>query len=98
MLPVELHKFFWEYDPMLLDEKNNWHEIIERILEYGDLEANRWIYCSYPEEQIAQVVKGSRQISQRTARLWQNLLRIPEEEVTCLKTSCRWNDIPFLNN
>lgn len=93
MLPPELHRFFWEYDVKTLDEKLNWHQVIERILEYGDIEANRWVYRTYKSNQIATVVKSSRQLSKRTAALWKNLLGIPEGEVACLNTSCQRNDI-----
>ncbi|MFZ5640554.1 MAG: DUF6922 domain-containing protein [Bacillota bacterium] len=98
MLPEALHKFFWEYDAKVLDEKVNWFQIIERILEYGDLNAVRWIYRSYSSEQLADVVRKSRQLSKRTALLWQNILGIPEEEITCLKISCQRSDIPFLKS
>lgn len=98
MLPEALYKFFWEYDARTLDKDANWYQVIERILEYGDLEANRWVYRSYTKEQISEVVKSSRQISKKTALLWQNILGISEEEMVCLKTSCRWNDIPFLSD
>ena len=98
MLPENLHKFFWEYDAWALDKDTDWYQIIERILEYGNLDANRWIYHSYTEGQMAEVVKNSRKLSKRTALLWQNLLGIPKEEVLCLKTSCQSSDIPFLNN
>jgi hypothetical protein len=40
MLPEALYKFFWESDARTLDKDANWYQVIERILEYGDLEAN----------------------------------------------------------
>jgi hypothetical protein len=98
MLPTEINKFFWEYEPASLDEKKNWYQIIERLLEYGDLTANRWVYNNYSLNEISQVVRGSRRISRKTALLWQNLLDIPKEEVICLNVSCQKTDIPFLNN
>ena len=98
MLPAELHKFFWEYDGNKLDRNSNWFLVIERLLEYGDLNANRWVYHSYSAEEITEVVRKSRQLSKRTALLWQNMLGIPEEEIRCLKISCQRNDIPFLHN
>lgn len=87
MLPAELHHFFWEYHPEDLDLTQQRHLIIERILEYGDLPAYRWLLktCSY--QQIAEVVRKSRNLSRRTASLWQNLLDIPKKEVLCLNIS-----------
>lgn len=98
MLPEALYKFFWEYDAKSLDEKVQWFQIIERIMEYGDMEAVRWVYRFYSAEQLANVVMHSRQLSRRTALLWQNILGIPEEEVICLKISCQRSDIPFLKS
>ncbi len=98
MLPQSLHKYFWEYDPQVLHQDDNYFQIIERILEYGDLEANRWILRTYSPEKISEVVKSSRQLSGRTAALWRNILEIPEEEVTCLTRSCQRNSIPFLSS
>lgn len=98
MLPQALHKFFWEYDPRSLHPNNNYYQIIERILDYGDIEANRWMVRTYSSDQISEVVRNSRQLSGRTAALWRNLLEIPEEEVTCLKTSCQKTGISFLNS
>lgn len=57
---MEFHKYFWEYDAQALDKTGHWYQIIERILEYGDLEANRWVYRSYTPEQIAEVVRSSK--------------------------------------
>ncbi len=98
MLPEELHKYFWEYEAQALDETGDRYQIIERILEYGDLEANRWVWHFYAREQIAEVVRTSRRLSKRTAILWQNLCEIPKEEVLCLNISCQPNDIPFSIN
>lgn len=98
MLPQALHKFFWEYDPRSLNQNTKYYQIIERILEFGDLEANRWMVRTYSSEQIAEVVRNSRQLSGRTVALWRNILEMSEEEVPCLKTSCQKNGIPFLNS
>lgn len=98
MLPAELHRYFWEYEAGDLDEKADWYQIIERILEYGDTESNRWVYHTYSRAQIEDVVKKSRRLSKRTALLWQNLLEISKEEIVCLGISCQRGDIPFLDN
>ena len=93
MLPVELHKYFWEFDAGKLDKSKNWFQIIERILE-----ANRWVYRSYPAGHIGEVIRKSRQLSKRTVLLWQNLLEIPKEEIICLRTPSQRNAMPFLSN
>ena len=98
MLPLELHKFFWEYEAHRIDPEKEWYQVIERLLEYGDLAAIKWAYHFYTKEQIAEVVRKSRNLSRKTATFWQNLLGLPREEVRCLNTSCQQNELPFSKN
>ena len=44
------------------------------------------IRCS--EAQRIEVVRKSRRLSRKTARLWQNYYSLGEEEIQCLSTSC----------
>jgi hypothetical protein len=66
--------------------------VIERLLENGDTEAIRWVLARFDDETIRDVVCRSRKLSRRTARFWQQIFRIPEEQVLCLSKS--WLDRP----
>lgn len=57
--------------------------MIERLLEYGNDAAIRWVRSAFSVESIADVVKNSRVISWRTANLWSLILGIPREQIRC---------------
>lgn len=72
--------------------------VVERLIENGDMEAVRWVRKRYGEGFVGDVVRRSRRVSRKTARYWQRMLQIPEEEVRCLSKSWLnrpnrfWND------
>ncbi|MGQ9512424.1 DUF6922 domain-containing protein [Thermodesulfitimonas sp.] len=86
-VPARFRAFFWDTDPEKLDLKRHKTYIIERLLEFGDEEAYRWLFRHYPEEEIKTVVKKSRRISRRTAVMMANFYAIPEGEVRCLRAA-----------
>ncbi len=85
-LPVFLKPYFWEVDFALLQLPEHEVYIVERLLEYGDDQAIRWLRSTFASESIARVVRRSRRLSRNTANLWSLLLGIPREEITCLST------------
>lgn len=86
-LPGFLHGFFWDIDPHALDVDQYQQFVIERILEYGDERAIRWLCHHFGAVQIKAVVCQSRRLSRRTANFWRLLLDIPKEEVQCLSSA-----------
>jgi hypothetical protein len=66
--------------------------VIERLLENGDTPLIRWVLARYDDEIIRDVVRRSRKLSRRTARFWQQMFQIPEEDVLCLSKS--WLNSP----
>jgi len=86
-LPELLRPLFWEidFDRLRLPERETY--VIERVLEYGDLPAVRWLEKTFPSKRIAQVVRQSRALSLRSANFWARMLDIPLEEIRCLSTS-----------
>ena len=97
MKKLENHiiKYFWEYDKKSIDPEEHWFFILERLMEYGGLEAMKWAIGYYQQEQFIQVLKKSRKLSRKSATMWQNYFHIPKEEVKCLNISCQPTDIPF---
>lgn len=87
-MPPRLRALFWDVDAGALDLAGHRKYIIERVLEFGDEAAYRWLFSAYPDEEIISVVKASRRISRRTAAMMANFYRIPEAEVRCLQTAC----------
>ncbi len=83
-LPDFLRPFFWEVDFDSL-RPDDWPDyIIERLLEYGDDRAIRWVRRTFGDEQVADVVRRSRRISRKTANFWAVILGIPRQEIRCL--------------
>lgn len=73
---------------MHLDVDDDYFFIIERLMEEGDDSAVRWMMHRYNDGQRIEVVRSSRRLSRKTARLWQNYYDLGEEEIQCLSTFC----------
>lgn len=57
---------FWDVAIKKLDRELNSFFLIERILEYGDIDDWQWLKENFSDEQIAIVAKKSRVISRKT--------------------------------
>ncbi len=57
---------FWDVDTEKLSYENDWFFIIERILEFGDIDDILWMKETFPEEKIKGTVRKSRILSNRT--------------------------------
>lgn len=84
-LPVGFSKYFWDVNPLTLDCARYKTFIIERLLDYGDMDSLKWINEEYPEDDIREVVIHSRRISPKTANFFAMYYGIPKEDVLCLK-------------
>jgi hypothetical protein len=82
-LPKFLKPYFWETELARVNPKRHASYIIERVLEYGDDRAIRWLRKNYSPAQIARVVRTSRVISSNTANLWALIFEIPRTEIQC---------------
>ena len=57
---------FWDVAIEKLDKETNSFFMIERLLEYGDIDDWQWLKENYTAEQIAGVAEKSRVISRKT--------------------------------
>ena len=94
-LPRRLDKFFWDVYPGRIDLDQHSEYVIARLLEHGDLGAIQWVMKSYSKEEIANVVKQSRQLSRKTANFWRLRLAIPRSTVYALKRPYLVSPEPF---
>lgn len=83
-LPPFLRPLFWDVDFDQLRMESHEGYIIERVLDYGDDEAIRWVWRTFGPSVIGDVVRRSRRISRDTASLWALALDIPRGEIRCL--------------
>ena len=71
MVPAELGRFFWDVDPAGLDPLRHKSFIIERILEFGDEKAVRWLFDAFSRDDIAAILESSRSLSMKSRNFWQ---------------------------
>ena len=69
-VPSFLHRYFWNCRVGDLDTEEHRSAIIETLLQYGDVEACRWMLRTYPENAIIPVLRRSRCISPKSKSFW----------------------------
>ena len=84
-IPLFFKPYFWDVDFRTLDLEKNSEFIIKRTLDRGDTKALLWLLKYYPTETIAKVVTNSRDLSQKTANYWSDLLNLDRREILCLQ-------------
>ena len=85
--PAFLKRYFWDVGFDRLDRRRVGALIIERILEYGDPRAVRWMQRCFDDPVIREVVKRSRSLSARSANFWALRYHVERREVRCLSSS-----------
>lgn len=89
MLPKNFNRYFWEIDATRLDTKKRAYYIIERILEYGDTDAVKWMFQTYQKNIIVDVLKTSRALSLKSANYWTIIFNTPKSHVLCFSKQFR---------
>lgn len=79
-IPPTLAPFFQEYDFAALNPHRDSHTIIERILQFGNRLEIKWLFNTYPREQIASWVRqfGKEKLPQPHRVFWQIILDVTE--------------------
>lgn len=80
---------FWDVRFEEMDWRRRSRFVIERILEYGDREAVRWMLSAYHRSEVVEVLTRSGNLSPRTANFWGQLLEVNQERIRCLSKSFR---------
>ena len=57
---------FWDIDPVSLSPESHWFFIIERILEFGDIDDLKWMKKNFTPEQVGHTAQKSRVLSRRS--------------------------------
>lgn len=76
-VPERFYPLFWDTDASMLEIKKHAHYIIERILEFGDLDAVRWLQMVYTVQTILDGLAFSRVVSERSKNFWQLWFEAP---------------------
>lgn len=67
-------KYFWDVDFETLERKTCNPFMVERILEYGDEEAIKWLKKKCSAAMIREVISSSRRLSPRSRSYWKLVL------------------------
>lgn len=70
MKPLEKKTLFWDVDPKTIDPQKHAHYIIERILQYGDIEDVKWAVELYGRAVICEVVIKNRVLDPKSQNFW----------------------------
>ena len=97
MLPAFLVPLFWDCPPGAIYTDTHAFFVLERVLEYGSLEAARWALATYGPGRLEEFLRrrGVRVLSRKTLSLWTVLLGIEGEE--CFATSSLSRSRPSWN-
>jgi len=93
-LPSHLQRFFWEYDPQVLDIKKHADVIMARIMERGSWQAMMWLRKVYPSEVLADFLsdKGWRVLPPREVNYWALVSGMSEEAKARLIVKAKTRD------
>jgi hypothetical protein len=83
--PNFVKKYFWEINTDELDTKENARYVIRRVLEYGDIDAARWMFKTFDSKIIRDALSKDRDLSRPTGNFWRLFFDLKQEDITCLK-------------
>ena len=89
MLPKYLEKYFWDTDFKTVDKEKHKAYIIAKVLEFGNLEAVRWLLHNYQVNSLVQVLTESRQLTPKVANFWAMYFNISKNKILCLNKPFR---------
>ncbi len=85
-LPIFLEHYFWDVDFNKIDlKKTHPNYIIERILNFGNERATKWLFRNFDEEIIKQTLRDRRGLSKRAATYWGKFFKMPKREIMYFK-------------
>lgn len=79
-LPARVRRLFWDSDPAMIDLHRNQDAVIERVLEFGDLQDVRWVQTRYPGSTVARVLVSSKGLSERSRSFWKLWFRLEQAD------------------
>jgi hypothetical protein len=86
-LPEFLRKYFWDADFDKIDPEKYPHYLVERILEYGDKSAVKWMTENFKKSEIKKTLMKKKGISPKSAAYWALIFGVPRDKILCLKKS-----------
>jgi hypothetical protein len=88
-LPLYCKRYFWDVDFSSLDKKKYPDFIIERVLEYGDERAIKWLFRHFKKSELKKALTKKQNLSPLSANYWSLILNIPKNKILCLQKQSR---------
>lgn len=85
-LPQYAKKYFWDVDVARIDEQHHEAFIIQRLFEYGNLEANAWLLRTFSRKALTAALTG-KNLSDRSRHFWALILNATQHSALCTKKS-----------
>ncbi len=83
-VPSELRLLFWDTDIATWDPHEYSAYAIERVLEWGDIDAVNWMRDAFTADQIVSVITRAHHLTRRSANYWALRYDIPVCDVAAL--------------
>ncbi len=82
-VPTSLERYFWSANLGTLDTEANKCYIIEQLLEYGNVEALRWMLGMYSNRNIVEILQCTRMLSPKSRNFWAFFfhIQLPHDDV-----------------
>lgn len=74
-LPEEFHKYFWDLESDVFVYEKHPRFVAERLLNYGDTGAIKWLLAHMKKSFIRSVIDTSRNLNAKTKNYWQMMLK-----------------------
>jgi len=69
-IPEQFRSLFWDTSLSNIHIRRNARYIIERVLEFGNMDAVNWLERVYPVQTIIDVLQLSRGITEKSRNFW----------------------------
>jgi len=69
-LPAKFKKYFWDIDFKDVSSKPFARFVLERVMNFGDLNALKWLLRDVPRENMIDTAKKSRALDAKTRNFW----------------------------
>jgi hypothetical protein len=70
VVPERFRPLFWDTNLSKIHIKRNARYIIERVLEFGNMDAVKWLQKVYPLQTIIDLLNMSRIITEKSRNFW----------------------------
>ena len=84
-VPAFLIPLLWDVNTETVDINLNKKFIIERVLEYGDLDSFNYILKTYDKNTIIDTLKTSKKISTKSGSFYALVLNVDKKELLCIQ-------------